>query len=117
MTWVKSLGARLLRNPITGIAGCCARAARGHIAAAPLSRVMHDVSLLASPVLPTERYHTSVRQETAALRDFNALYVRPASGLVGPSAGLSCNCRAKPHGSRFIEPRHREDRRGKVRMS
>jgi hypothetical protein len=24
-----------LRNPITGIAGCCARAARGHAAAAP----------------------------------------------------------------------------------
>src|SRR5262249_53299205 len=25
----------LLRNPITGIAGCCARAASGHAAAAP----------------------------------------------------------------------------------
>jgi hypothetical protein len=24
-----------LRNPITGIAGCCARAASGHTAAAP----------------------------------------------------------------------------------
>jgi hypothetical protein len=30
----KSLGARLLRNPITGIAGCCARAASGHAVAA-----------------------------------------------------------------------------------
>ena len=30
----------LLRNPITGIAGCCARAASGHAAAAPPSRVM-----------------------------------------------------------------------------
>jgi len=29
--------ARLPRNPITGIAGCCARAASGHIAAAPPS--------------------------------------------------------------------------------
>ena len=27
----------LLRNPITGSAGCCARAARGHVAAPPMS--------------------------------------------------------------------------------
>ena len=30
----RSTGAELLRNPITGIAGCCARAASGHVAAA-----------------------------------------------------------------------------------
>jgi hypothetical protein len=30
----------LLRNPITGIAGCCARAASGHPTAAPPSSVM-----------------------------------------------------------------------------
>ena len=30
------------RNPITGIAGCCARAASGHAAAAPLRRVMNS---------------------------------------------------------------------------
>ena len=30
-----------LRNPITGIAGCCARAASGHVAAAPPSSVMN----------------------------------------------------------------------------
>jgi hypothetical protein len=29
------LGDRVLRNPITGIAGCCARAASGHAAAPP----------------------------------------------------------------------------------
>jgi hypothetical protein len=31
------LGDKLLRNPITGIASCCARAASGHAAAAPPS--------------------------------------------------------------------------------
>ena len=34
-------GDALLRNPITGIAGCCARAASGH-AAAPPSSVMNS---------------------------------------------------------------------------
>ena len=32
----------LSRNPITGIAGCCARAASGHAAAAPPSSVMNS---------------------------------------------------------------------------
>ena len=31
---------RVLRKPITGIAACCARAASGHAAAAPLNSVM-----------------------------------------------------------------------------
>ena len=35
-------GVRLLRNPITGIAGCCARAASGHATAAPPSSVMNS---------------------------------------------------------------------------
>ena len=35
-------GDALLRNPITGIAGCCARAASGHAAAAPPSSVMNS---------------------------------------------------------------------------
>jgi hypothetical protein len=34
--------ARLLKNPITGIAGCCARAASGHDATAPPSSVMNS---------------------------------------------------------------------------
>jgi len=47
----KSLGARLLRNPITGSAGCCARAASGHAAAPPSSamnsrRFMPGIGLL-----------------------------------------------------------------------
>ena len=37
------------RNPITGIAGCCARAASGHAAAAPPSSVMNSRRLIRSP--------------------------------------------------------------------
>jgi len=38
VTWVRSIsGEPESRNPMTGIAGCCARAATGH-AAAPQSR-------------------------------------------------------------------------------
>ena len=36
------------KNPITGIAGCCARATSGHAAAAP-SRVMNSRRLIAAP--------------------------------------------------------------------
>ena len=35
-------GDALCRNPITGIAACCARAASGHAAAAPPSSVMNS---------------------------------------------------------------------------
>ena len=38
-----------LRNPITGIAGCCARAASGHAAAAPPSSVMNSRRFIRSP--------------------------------------------------------------------
>jgi hypothetical protein len=31
-----------LRNPITGIAGCCARAASGHATAAPANSLMNS---------------------------------------------------------------------------
>jgi hypothetical protein len=37
-------GEVLLRNPITGITGCCARAASGHVAAAPPSSVIRSTS-------------------------------------------------------------------------
>jgi ABC-type uncharacterized transport system substrate-binding protein len=37
-----SLAERLLRNPITGIAGCCARASSGQASAAPPSRVTNS---------------------------------------------------------------------------
>jgi hypothetical protein len=36
----------LFRNPITGIADCCARAASGHAAAAPPSSVMKSRRVL-----------------------------------------------------------------------
>jgi hypothetical protein len=35
----ESLADRLLRNPITGVAGCCARASSGHTAAPPRSEM------------------------------------------------------------------------------
>jgi hypothetical protein len=37
---------KLLRYPITGIAGCCAPAASGHVAAAPPSSVMNSRRLI-----------------------------------------------------------------------
>src|SRR5262249_54100499 len=40
--WAKLFGDRVLRNPITGITGCCARAATGHAAAAPLTSDMNS---------------------------------------------------------------------------
>ena len=39
----------LLRKPITGIVGCCARAASGHAAVAPQSSVMKSRRLTRSP--------------------------------------------------------------------
>jgi len=41
-----SSGDLLLRNPITGIAACCPRAASGHAAAAPPSSVMNARRLM-----------------------------------------------------------------------
>jgi hypothetical protein len=38
----------LLRNPITGIAGCCASATIGHAAAAPLRSVMNVRRLISN---------------------------------------------------------------------
>ncbi len=42
-------GAVVLRNPITGIAGCCARAASGHATAAPPRSVMNSRRFIRSP--------------------------------------------------------------------
>jgi hypothetical protein len=41
MRGVSTAGERLLSSPTTGIAACCARAANGPAAAAPLSNVMN----------------------------------------------------------------------------
>src|SRR5215510_3165564 len=40
--YAKPVAGVLLRNPITGIAGCCARVASGHAAAPPPSNVMNS---------------------------------------------------------------------------
>ena len=51
-------GDRFSRNPTTGIAPCCARAASGHAAAAPPSTVMNSRRLRAGsphPVPPVSR--------------------------------------------------------------
>jgi len=45
----ESSAERLLRNPITGIAGCCARAATGDAMAAPPSTAMNSRRLIRSP--------------------------------------------------------------------
>jgi hypothetical protein len=66
-TVFKSLGARLLRNPITGIAGCCASAASGHAVAAVASSVMSPRRLISSMALRPSR---GVRNRSpAAARD------------------------------------------------
>jgi hypothetical protein len=39
------------RDPITGIVGCCARAANGHAAAAPLRSVMNSRRCMSAPKL------------------------------------------------------------------
>jgi hypothetical protein len=46
-----SSGDLALRNPITGIAGCCARAPNGHVAAAPLRSVMNSRRRISAPKL------------------------------------------------------------------
>ena len=50
-----------LRNPITGIAGCCARAASGHAAAAPPRSVMNSRRCMSAPKL--RRRHLSGSNE------------------------------------------------------
>ena len=54
MRGVSTAGERLLSNPITGSARCCARAAIGH-AAAPLRRVMIWRRFMANMAPPSYR--------------------------------------------------------------
>jgi hypothetical protein len=50
--WAVPPGEPLWRNPITGIAGCCARAASGHATAAPLPKsAMNSRRLMGLPLL------------------------------------------------------------------
>src|SRR5262249_41990857 len=69
-------GVWLSRNPITGIAACCARAASGHAAAAPPSsdmnarRFMSDTGLSLPPAIP----HPSVGS-TSKRRSLRSVYL------------------------------------------
>ena len=47
------------RNPITGIAGCCARATPGHVAAAPPTSVMNSRRRISAPWLRTRHRNGS----------------------------------------------------------
>ena len=78
-------GDAALRNPITGIAGCCARAASGHAAAAPPSSVMNSRRFIRSP-------RRRGRAASAALSRPSALAVLrliTSSYLVGACTGRS----------------------------
>src|SRR5262249_44471853 len=104
-------------NPTTGIADCCARAASGQTAAAPPRSVMNSRRLMSdiglSPAWPcrsvyrtltlpqrggqvlgaglncSESRHCrhTMRQEAAALRDFNQAHVRFGSWLCENARG------------------------------
>ena len=78
-----------LRKPITGIAGCCARAASGQAAAAPPSSVMNSRRLIRSP-RRRGRAASAARSRPSALA---VLRLMTSSTLVdcmtGRSAGFS----------------------------
>jgi hypothetical protein len=51
------------RIPTTGIAGCCARAASGHAAAAPPTKVMNSRRLTSSTGLPPRFWTGGTRND------------------------------------------------------
>src|SRR5262249_17716360 len=67
-----SSGDLALRYPITGVGGCCARAASGHTAA-PATRVMNSRRLIVAPRDQSHALHrvTAVRGLKRAERDVN----------------------------------------------
>src|SRR6266436_3712419 len=68
MTRPRSFCDRLLRNPIAGIIGCCARAARGHATAPPISDInSRRFTVRSLPCFRPKGYHTSVRQTAASI--------------------------------------------------
>src|SRR6516225_9004922 len=64
---IEALADVLLRNPTTGIAACCARAASGH-AAAPPSSVMNSRRLLSNMELPVPWVTARIGHRTAGPR-------------------------------------------------
>ena len=73
-----------LRNPITGIAGCCARAASGHAAAAPPRSVMNSRRLIRSP-----RRRARAASAAREAERLGGLEVDRSSYLVGACTGRS----------------------------
>src|SRR5215831_1223229 len=71
--WAKLFGDRVLRNPITGITGCCARAATGH--AAPPTSDMNSLRFTTSDSRAshqkdsTPRHGRLLHPSTWAVRD------------------------------------------------
>jgi len=78
------IGVSLSRNPITGIADCCARAVSGHATAAPPSSVMNSRLFTAGAFRASKRKDSTPavwQQQTAAVRDFDPGNVRFGSWL------------------------------------
>src|SRR5262245_10562044 len=92
-TVMESSGPRLLMNPITGIAGCCAYAPSGH-AAAPPSRVINWRRFTpVPPVLPAERiahpnYGRRLLRCGISNRPTSAQGQTRSFGVVGSMSGL-----------------------------
>jgi len=77
------LGVSLLRNPITGIAGCCPRAASGHVAAAPPSAANNSRRPMLTVIRPSPARcveGTIARHERAV---FTFKESRNAAGVAG----------------------------------
>jgi hypothetical protein len=79
----------VFRNPITGIAGCCARAVMGHVAAPP-SAVMNSLRRM-SPIRPSSSpgMATSHRPAPAGRSAAESAYRRPAGKSLGSSESFS----------------------------
>ena len=75
----------VLRNPITGIVGCCARAAIGHAAAAPPSSVMNSRRLHSI----TSSARASSVDGTVRPSALAVIKLMMRSNLVGCSTGMS----------------------------
>jgi hypothetical protein len=69
-----------LSQPITGIAGCCARAASGHAAAAPPSSVIKSRRFTADASGVSDRNDSTLRYGSRLLRC--GISVRPMSQMV-----------------------------------
>src|SRR5262245_687806 len=74
----------LNKGATRGIAGCCARAASGHAAAAPPRSVMNSRRFTGSTSRASDRKDSTpqLRRMTAALRDFGPTYVADGSILL-----------------------------------